>query len=123
MLDSSNVLITEAFVCGWKDSVLYVDGIELEVNEALIDKVSNTLIEGTKFYRDKKCETKVMETFFLPKEREKVRKNTYGGWERTFLSKPWWDVSEVIMHYLTLNSKFWNLFSYHFVILNHFQHS
>lgn len=91
-----NTLVTNSFIQGWKDGVLHAFGIDLEINGELMAKVSNRLIEGAKFYREKKCTIEAFKTFLTLTKREKM-KNTNEGLNRTALLEPWKTISEVIM--------------------------
>lgn len=105
---------------GWDADTLKVYGMALVVSEEVIMKVSHTLVEGRKFYKDKKSATETLSIFIEKGEREKVKRTTNGGYGRTTHKPLWVDVAEVVMWYVTLDRKLCKFFKYHFVRFNHF---
>lgn len=71
--------VSETFMDGQNEGMVKVYGLELEMNEDLIAKVSNTLDEGRKFYKEGKYANGVVDISFELGVRENMRKNLDGG--------------------------------------------
>lgn len=65
----------------------------------------------------------VLTVFFNKQsERDRVRKMVDKGYNRKYLMSLLADMAKGIMRYITLDEHFASIFSYHFMILNHFRH-
>lgn len=93
--------------------------MEVEVNEDLIATIMGLLTVGQKFFKDKKRNEEAMVQFFKDDERKQLIKLESWGYERTSLKKIWVSVSEVLMHYVTLEGRFRAILGHHFTLLNH----
>ncbi len=84
--------------------------------------MTETLLEGIKFYRDKKMLANVVNDFVKnDKERDKLIKiDTYYDIEST--KKLWRYVLKILIEYITLDPRFDKIRTHHFVLLNHFRH-
>lgn len=60
--------------------------------------------------------------FDKQRKRDKVKKMADGGYNRKDLMSLWANKAKIIMRYITLDSHFESIFSYHLTILNHFRH-
>ena len=76
-------------VNSWKDGRVKVDGVSFQVTEDVISHVTKILVEGLKFYRDKKVSANAVKDFAKnTKERnELVKCETY--YEMDSIKKLW----------------------------------
>ena len=84
--------------------------------------VSEIPMEGIKFFRDKKMSLSAVDTFVkTPKERKHLIKSEI-FYELNSIKKLWRYVLKALIEYITLDSHFDRVRTYHFVLFNHFQH-
>lgn len=93
------------------------------IDEYLIAQATSLQREGRNFYRDRKVSKEAIDRYpETDKEKKclvKLSKTYYPP--RAFV-KPWREVLFVIMCYITLDGRFTKVYSYHFVLLNHYRH-
>ena len=84
--------------------------------------VIEILIEGFKFFRDKKLSTNAMKDFVKSTKElnDLLKSETF--YEMDSIKKLQRYVLHVIIEYITLDPRFDHVRTYHFVLLNHFHH-
>ena len=115
--------VTKSMVGSWKDGRVKVNEVYFQIMEEVIVTISEILIEGFKFFKDKKLSTNVVRDFVEDeKELKALRKiDTYYVLDSM---KKWWRyVLRAIIEYITLDPRFDRACTHHFVLLNHFWHN
>ena len=99
-----------------------VNDTYFQITEEVIAAVSDISMEGIKFFRDKKFSLNVVDNFVkTPKERKHLVKSEM-FYELKSIKKLWRYVLRELIEYVTLDSHFDRVRTYHFVLLNHFWH-
>lgn len=78
-LHGFNIRVMKVMVDSWSNRRVKIDGVIHQITEGLITKVIDILLEGIKFYRDKKMSANAINDFVKnDKERDKLIKiDTY----------------------------------------------
>ena len=80
-------------------------------------------MEGINFYWDRKLSDRAIDEFVdSAKERNRLVKISNSYFNLASVSWPWRFMLFVIIEYLTLDGIFTKLYSYHFMLANHFRH-
>ncbi len=114
--------VTNSMVNSWKDGKVKANGVSFQVIEEVVAAMFKILVEGFKFFRDKKLSTNVVKDFVKSskEKNELVKCETYYDMES--VKKFWRYVLHAIIEYITLDPRFDRVRTYHFVLLNHFYH-
>ena len=99
-----------------------IEGVEFSITEEIISQVTSIPIIGKKFYRDRKVSRHVVVEFTKNQE-EKVMLVKRGTHYLSSFIKPLWRfMLHAIIKYITLDTKFDHICTYHFMLLNHFSY-
>lgn len=105
----------------WHNRVLRIFGVDVTI-EDFIAEVIGLSMQGRKFYKEKTMSLSARMNFLWDKEKVKIKRLSCGGYDRTSIKPIWGDVAMALMHYYTLDGRYFTIYGHHFMLLNHFHH-
>ncbi len=109
-------------VNSWKDGRVKVNGINFLITEEVISAITNILMVGFKFFREKKLSASLVKDFVDNSKELNALKKSDMFYDLDSIMKIWRYVMCFFIEYITLDPRFDHVFTHHFVLLNHFWH-
>lgn len=116
-------IASKIFIKGWNRRIITLFKQMARLDDRLIAKVTSMKMEGVKFFRGHKLYDNVIKIFpkdEAKKELVKMNKTYFSLYQ---VNNFWCKIFKVVMEYVTIDGRFTKIYSYHFVLLNHFRHS
>ncbi len=114
--------VTNNMVNSWNNGKVKVNGVSFQITKEVVAEVTGIPMEGSKFYRDKKLSSNAVKEFVKNSvEMNKLEKKESFYVTET-IKKIWRYVLYALIDYVTLDPRFDQVRTHHFVILNHFHH-
>jgi len=98
--------VTNSIVKSWKDGSFRVNGVSFLITEEVISTIIEILIEGFKFFRDKKLSANVVRDFVKDAKELKALKNIDTFYIPNTIKKLWRYVLRALIKYITLDPRF-----------------
>lgn len=115
--------ITRIFKKGWNKGTLTIGNRKVKVIETMIAEATGVPMDDIKFYRDRKISDAAMKKFLKDEEeKDRLVKGSHTYYSPKVIKLIWRRVLLAIMEFITLDGRFTRVYSYHFVILNHFRY-
>ena len=93
--------VTKSMVGSWKDGRVKVNGVYFWITEEVITTISEILIEGFKFFKDKKLSAKVVKDFVESEKELKALRNIDTYYVPDSMKKRWRYVLRAVIEYIT----------------------
>lgn len=122
-LHGSDQEVTNSMIGSWKDGRVKVNGVSFMITEEVISTVAKILIQGFKFFRDKKLSANAVQDFVKDEKELKALKKIDMYYVPKTMKKLWRYVVRVVIEYITLDPRFDRARTHHFILLNHFWRS
>lgn len=107
-------------VGSWKEGRVKVNDINFRITKEVIATMTEILIKGFKFFRDKKLSANMVRDFVESEKELKALKKLNTYYVLDSMKKSWRYVLKAVIEYITLDPRFDRAHTHHFVILNHF---